>query len=424
MNFDEALQKLSSLASRGWRPGLDRIRAYLDLAGLGQSLGPQNPGYLHIAGTNGKGSTTAYTQSLLISQGYRTGGYFSPYVYDPMERVQFQGQPMSRDDFARITSDLWEIAKILDGSELGGPTEFEFKTAIGFRYWQEMQCDYVALEVGLGGRLDATNVVSPVACSIVSIGLDHTAILGDTLPEIAREKAGIIKAGVPAIAGQMDQSAMGAIVDQAMRMEAPLWRIGEEVLVNAGPDGYEISTPRYTFRGIKPGIKGKLQGENAAIAIAMLDAAHLIRDPSAIARAIESTRIPGRYERREVSGQTWILDGAHNAAAAEALADTLTGDLGEKRLVLISNMLEGHDLQSFYGPLKHFIKEIWVVPINFFRARPIQQTCQELQALGFHCREFQSIPDAINEAQKTAETTILVTGSFYLVGELGNCLGS
>lgn len=217
MTYDESLAWIAGLQGRGWRLGLDRMRAFVRAAGLEDVLGgPESPiQYLHVAGTNGKGSVTAYLQSMLVAQGYKTGGYFSPYVVDPRERIQIGGELISRDEFASVATELREVAERFDQTEQGGITEFEFKTAMGFLAWKRAGVEVVALEVGLGGRLDATNVVTPKACAIVSISLDHTSILGNTEAEIAGEKAGILKPGVTGVLGTVNKEAEAAIKEVA-----------------------------------------------------------------------------------------------------------------------------------------------------------------------------------------------------------------
>src|SRR6185436_18334668 len=230
MTYDEALAYIASLAPRGWRLGLDRMQAFVDKIGMQDALGAEGgPQFIHVAGTNGKGSVTAYLQSILVEAGYKTGAFFSPFVYDPRERVQFGRELISKEDLAKLTEELIPIAESFSDTEFGGITEFEFKTALGFLYWKRKQCEWVALEVGLGGRLDATNVVTPKASIIVSIGLDHTNILGHTLAEIAYEKAGIIKPKVPVVVGQMPHEALEVIERAAAEREAPIWRYGKEI---------------------------------------------------------------------------------------------------------------------------------------------------------------------------------------------------
>jgi dihydrofolate synthase / folylpolyglutamate synthase len=208
MDYQQAQDYIASLAQRGWRLGLDRMTEFAARADLVGSLGDgDSPKFIHVAGTNGKGSVTAMLQSCLVDQGHRTGAFFSPYVVDPRERIQFGREMISKEDLAAIATKLMPIGESLSETEFGGVTEFEFKTAMGFEYWKQKECDWVALEVGLGGRLDATNIITPASSAIVSISYDHVSILGETLAEIAREKAGVIKPGRPVVVGEMPDEA-------------------------------------------------------------------------------------------------------------------------------------------------------------------------------------------------------------------------
>jgi dihydrofolate synthase/folylpolyglutamate synthase len=229
LTFDEALARIDALEPRGWRLGLDRMRAFCDHAALAHWIKGDAPQFIHVAGTNGKGSTTAFVERLLREAGFRTGAFFSPFVKEYRERIQVNGELITEADLTLFTGRLLQQADTFEDSEFGGITKFEFEAALGFLVWGEKRCDWVALEVGLGGRLDATNVFLPKCSIIVSIGLDHVAILGGSLPEIAREKAGIIKPLVPVIIGEMAEEASEVIEAKAAEMGAPVWRFGQEI---------------------------------------------------------------------------------------------------------------------------------------------------------------------------------------------------
>lgn len=427
MTYEEALDYIASLAPRGWRLGLDRMQALVDRAGLQDSLGaPRGPQYIHVAGTNGKGSVTAYLQNLMVESGARTGAFFSPFVHDPRERVQFGRDLISEADLARLTETLMPVAESFSGTEFGGVTEFEFKTALGFLYWKEKKCDWVALEVGLGGRLDATNVVTPRSSVIVSIGLDHTAILGNTVEEIAYEKAGVIKPGVPVVVGQMPPGALQTIEAYAKEMGAPVWRFGREVqLVAGGPGAFTVTTPAGSLQDVQPGIRGHWQPHNVALAIAAAQAAGLNLEPSATRRAIQATTAPGRWEVQRALGVEFLFDGAHNEDAAKALALSLAANYPkDHRFVLVTNMVAGHDPVKFYSPLAPYIQSAHVVPIDFHRALTPEQTKAALDPLMPCVTAYDSVQDGLWEAVADSKNgrSVLVTGSFYLVGEVRRAL--
>jgi len=417
MTYTEALAYISGLETRGWRLGLDRMAAFVRSAGLESAIGGPNRKFVHIAGTNGKGSTTAFAEAMLRAAGYRTGAFFSPFVVDIRERVQFGGELISREDLAAVTAELQPIAEAFTETEFGGISEFEFKTAVGFQYWEKMQAEWVALEVGLGGRLDSTNVVQPAATIIVSIGLDHTHILGDTIEKIAAEKAGIIKPGIPVIVGVMSPSARDVILEIARERGAPAFCFGEEIRLNDGA----LECPWGTVAGLRPSLPGVHQPHNAALAAAALMSAG-VNDLRAIRAGAETAWLPGRFHRVEFEGRTIILDGAHNPDAASALAETLRREFSpETRFHLITNMLTGHDVPAFYQPLTEQIENATVVPIDFFRARSPEDVAQELVQLGIAAQAQTDILAAILATRK--ELPVLVTGSNYLVGAVLLALG-
>lgn len=407
MNYEEALAAVSALAPRGWRLGLDRMFRFLELARIEPSAK-----FIHITGTNGKGSVTATVQSILIEQGHRTGAFFSPYVHDPMERVQIGRSNLARDSFARLATRLLAIGEA-SGEEI---TEFEMKTAIGFAAWEEAECDWVALEVGLGGRFDATNVINGAASVITSISLDHTAILGNTREEIAFEKSGIIKPGRPVVTGAIPADAMSIIEKVASQLNAPLWRLGQEVTWTAHEEGYRVRTPRREYFAGWPKLAGPHQVGNLAVAIAACDAAGAIVSPDCVARGVGSVRLPGRMERRKVGTTTFILDGAHNQEAAAMLALTLSESAD--KIPVVAGMVAGHDPVRFFEPLKAIISELHLVPIDFHRAVPPQALAEQIAQLGLPITVHQSVKSGLLSAQSSG-SEVLVTGSFYLVGEAG-----
>lgn len=425
VTYQEALAYIASLQPRGWRLGLDRMQEFALRAGLDEALGGKGgPQFIHVAGTNGKGSVTAFLQSMLVESGYRTGAFFSPYVVDPRERVQFGRSMIEPADLAELTEELRPVAEAFTDTEYGGITEFEFKTALGFLYWKRKGCAWVALEVGLGGRLDATNVVTPRASVIVSIGLDHTHILGDTHAKIAFEKAGVIKSGVPVIVGQMPEEAREVIESVAREREARVWLFGREVQL----EGDAIVTPAHLRRNLTPGLVGPIQRHNLALAIAAMDASGATRDDAALERGAASARAPGRFQRASFMGRTVIFDGAHNPDAARNLRETLARGPGvrDRRVRLVTNMLTGHDPLAFYRELADLVVKAYVVPVDFFRALPPDQTAEALRPLLPQVDAFETPLDGIVAACREAadDDVVLVTGSNYVVGAVLRATGN
>ncbi len=409
MSYDEAITFLNGLEGRGWRLGLDRMRAFVERAGLARTLAGR--GYIHIAGTNGKGTTTAFVESILRHQGLRTGAFFSPYVVDYRERIQAAGHLIEPGDVVELLERLRPVAESMSDTEFGGITKFEMETAMGLAFWEREGCDWVALEVGLGGRFDATNVVTPHACAIVSIGLDHTAILGETVEAIAFEKAGIIKPGIPVVVGTVPPAAMTMIEGIAQERDAPIWRVGQEVVYRENKDSMKIETPVGTFLGQAPTLGGGMAAHNAAIAVAACAAAEALSPSADVSQGLSTTWLPGRFDWRNIGGRRVLFDGAHNAEAARLLI----AQLGDRPIRLVSNMIAGHEAAGFYEAFRSTAVGVEVAPIAVPRALKVEDAVAQIESLGIPATGHRSIYKAVRAALKFDEQ-VVVTGSNYLVG--------
>lgn len=418
MTYEAALAYIASLEPRGWRLGLDRMRAFCLAAGIGDALGPESPRFVHVAGTNGKGSTTAYLQSLMVEAGYRTGAFFSPYVVDPRERVQIGRDLIPKDDLARMTEKLIPVAENFTDTEFGGITEFEFKTALGFAYWKAMECEWVAMEVGLGGRFDATNVITPAASIIVSIGYDHVAILGDTLAKIAGEKAGIIKPGIPVIVGDLPAEALTRVKAVAEENAAPLWLWGRDIAWEETTE--TLRTPMRTIERMRPGIAGEMQGHNMALAVAAFIAAGGEASDEQLRRGVASAFVPGRFQVLQKWDTTFLLDGAHNGESAALLRQSMDKAYPSRDVVLLTNMVQGHEPGDVYRHFAGRVKSAHVVPIDFHRAQPPAVVEGALRELSIPATAYDSVDEGLRKAAAEAgpDGIVLVTGSFYLVGDI------
>jgi dihydrofolate synthase/folylpolyglutamate synthase len=401
---------LAAFQTRGWRLGLDRMNAFVDELGLRDYVtGASRPMYFHVAGTNGKGSTTCFLQHLLHEHGYRVGACYSPYVYDVRERVQIGLDLISKDEFAACAEILMAAGEVLEKTEFGGPTEFEMKIAMGFLAWQRAGVNAVALETGMGGRLDATNVVDPACSVITTIGLDHVEHLGPTLGDIAREKAGIIKPGRPVVVGNVEPVAAEVIEGVAKDLNSPCLRLGREIVL--GED--RISGPDYVFGGLVTGLRGSFQLFNAALAIGGLEAAGVCLDPERVRSSLLNAKLPGRMQMVEIRGQKLLLDGAHNAQAAATLEKELRG----QTYTLIWGMTTGHSPVEFLQELKDIVTSVVILPAKAAgeRAAPASDLSFACKALGIKHVVADDASEAIRLAQKLPETNILVSGSFYLL---------
>ena len=314
------------------------------------------------------------------------------------------------DALVELATRLLPVADGMAETEYGGATKFELETAMGLAYWERMGCEWVALETGLGGRLDATNVVTPRACAITSIGLDHTAILGTCVEEIAREKAGIIKPGVPVVLGELPAAAEAEIVRIAHERGAPVWRRGREYSSRAVGSGFEVVTPVGRYPAETPRLGG-LPAPNAELAIAACAAAGALPPSADLSQGVGRAWLPGRWDWRTIGGRRVLFDGAHNADAARLLASRLEG----KWLRLVSNMISGHEVAPFYRAFGPLVAGVEVAPIASPRALPTEEAVRQIEALGLPARAHRSVYKAVRAALEEEET-VVVTGSNYLVG--------
>lgn len=397
-------------------PGLHRIRALL--AALGD---PQRAlRFVHLAGTNGKGSTAAMTAEIVRRAGYRVGLFTSPYLVVFEERIRVNGKMIGQDDLARLTACVRAAVSMLSlpaGEHIG---EFEFVTAVGMLYFVEQGCDLVVLETGLGGEFDATNAIDPpLVAAITSISLDHTAVLGDTVEQIARTKAGIIKQGstVVCACGQPD-GARREIENACKRVGAPLTIPEPATVVVCGLDGSRFRAEERTYR---LSLIGRHQVDNALTVLAIVDALRgrgFALSEDAVREGLEGTRFPGRLEVVATAPLT-LLDGAHNPGGVVALTDALDTLLDDRRRLLVIGMVRDKAVEPCVAALASRASAVFACAPNNERALPVQQLA-DLAAC--HCAEVhtcESVAAAYAAARRNAteKDCILLCGSLYLVGE-------
>jgi dihydrofolate synthase/folylpolyglutamate synthase len=434
MNYEESVQYMSGLLQFGIR--LDRERFIALLERLGN---PQNRfGCIHIAGTNGKGSTTTFIAAILRSAGYRVGTYLSPYVFDMRERIQINGIMIPREEFARWVTLLRPHIEALAATELGQTTEFELKTAVAFAYFAESAVDFAAVEVGIGGRLDATNVIPPPLCAVItSIGWDHMHLLGDTLGKIAFEKAGILKTGSIAVTAVPPGEAKEVIDRVALEKSVPLYTVAPEDqhqdprrLISYQRDASGSLTLRLssgTLKDVHPSLRGTYQAGNAATAVAAVEILRTMRgvtiSDTAIREGLGNAFIPGRFQMvrdgRPTGGATLLLDGAHNVEGAETLGIALRAEFGEdQKYTLITGAKQGHAPGPFLEILAPLINKV-IATRPSFRPVDITEVVTAAERLNLPVSIVEPATSAILETWRQAKSgeVVVVTGSLYLVGE-------
>lgn len=345
MNYEEALQYINQLNSKGIALGLERIEALLDRLGNPQ----KGQRFVHVAGTNGKGSVCAFLDSALREAGLRVGRYISPTLYDYRERIQINGQYISKQAVASLLTTIQQACAQMERQGLEPPTVFEVETALAFLYFAEQHCDYVLLEVGMGGRLDSTNVITqPVLSIITPISLDHTRMLGDHLAAIAAEKGGIVKPHCPAVLGPQQPEAQAVLTARCQQCGITPLQVDVNQIQKQqwSWQGQQFSYGRWSQLTI--GLSGDYQRVNGAIAI---EALQLLQkeEPAltdeAIRAGLAKARWPGRFE---IIGQAplFVVDGAHNPAGAQALAQTLQEHFAGKRIWLLLGVFRDKDYQQ------------------------------------------------------------------------------
>jgi dihydrofolate synthase/folylpolyglutamate synthase len=350
---------------------------------------------LHVAGTNGKGSTCAFTESALRAAGLRTGLYTSPHLWHFCERIRIGGAPISEERACSLLEAL---------GPLGELTFFEIVTLMAFVAFAEAKVDVAVIEVGLGGRLDATNVIdAPLACAITALGLEHTEYLGPTLTDIAREKAGILKPGAPAVSAGQPLEAARVLGDRVRRP-------GRDYVFESR-DGHPFCYrgPRWTLRPERLGLRGHHQRANAAVAAALLETTSLV-SPEHVERGLATARWPGRLEQI-ASAPEVLVDGAHNPHAVRALVRSLAGE----RVHLVFGALQDKDAAQMLAALQPIAASVRTCAPDSPRAR-------DPRALAAICggTAYGSPREALEAARAAAgpNGTVLVCGSLYLVGEL------
>lgn len=416
MDYDSALNWLFGQEARGIKFGLDNTIELLS------RLGDPHRRFrsLHVAGTNGKGSVSAMSESVLREAGYRTGLYTSPHLVDFRERIRVGGECIGEKEMLRLAAEVRDIAESMasDGRRL---TFFELTTAMAFAHFADTGVETAVVEVGMGGRLDSTNVIEPDCVAITRISLEHTAFLGSTLAQIAFEKAGTMKAGVPAVTLDQSPEVLEVLERRASEVSAPLTVVGRDVayeVSSATLDGTELYVEAIDDVVHVPLI-GRYQGENCALActalVEMMRRGVYIPD-EAFPRGLSQVRWPGRLEVVAQRPRV-VLDVSHTADGARAVAAELRRLLDRKAIVVLG-VLDDKDLDGIAAAFGSVASRAIATAPRTPRAFPAQRVRESLSA---HCptEVVDRVGDAIERALQLAsgDDTVLIAGSLYTVGE-------
>ncbi len=401
--------------------GLGRIEALLDdIAHPERRLR-----VIHIAGTKGKGSTAAMAAAILRQAGATVGLYTSPHVLSVRERIMVNGEPIPEE---RIAEHMNRLHPYLEASRTRGdtymPTFFEAFTVMAFLDFLARGTDYAVLEVGLGGRLDATNVVSPLVCGITPISFDHTDKLGSTLGQIAGEKAGILKPTVPAVIGPQQPEALDTIRRRAIELDVPLTLIGRDVTVASEGENFCVATPDASYSHLHLPLPGEHQRNNAAMAIALAERAGGATERPIEDHAVRTALAALRWRARiETIGQepTVVVDAAHNVASIRALLDTLRSRFTYRRLLFVVGIASDKDADGILRALAPHADFLVLTRANSPRACASEDLLSRLRKVAnAEAVACEPAPDALALAQRRAgpDDLVCVTGSFYLAGEI------
>lgn len=420
MDYTETLEYIAATNWRGSKLGLERIKELCRLLGDPQ----KEMKFIHIAGTNGKGSAAAFLSSILYKAGYKVGLFTSPYIEVFNERMQINGKNISDSELSEITTYIRPFADSMEDL----PTEFELNTAIALEYFRRNGCDIVVLEAGMGGELDSTNVIdSPEAAVIMHIALDHMAELGDTVEKIAATKAGIIKPGCDVVLYRQDESVTEIIKKKCDEVGASL--------SISDPDSLEvtdISIDRQVMKSDRFGtlcipLVGSYQPLNVAVVLKVVEALkrrgyHI--SSSNVADGLESTKWPGRFEviRRN---PLFIVDGGHNIDSITATEKSIAAVLKDEKLILIFGVMADKEYDEMLNIILPHAREVHCVTPDNDRALKAETLARVIESKGVKATAFESIGEAVDAAFEKAGRSIPICalGSLYMVGDIKKYVG-
>lgn len=415
LNYPEARMYIHKISWSGSRPGLSRITELCQKLGNPQ----QNLKVIHVAGTNGKGSVCSMLSSVLRMAGYKTGLFTSPFVKDFNERICIDGHPISNEDFAILTAEVKSAAEEMQDP----PTEFELITAIAFLYFQRNKCDVVVLEVGLGGRLDSTNIIeSPLVSVITGIEYDHKSVLGNTLSEIAREKAGIIKDGCPVVFGGGIPDVLSIMQKKAKEHNSKLTVCKYHALQVLKMDIYGTFL-KYNNFDCCIHLLGTHQPKNAAIVI---DTIHVLKEQGIVVseeafyKGMEAAEWHARFEVLHVSPYV-IFDGGHNPQGITACMDSIKYYFPNQKVTVITGVMKDKEYRQIAQQMQEVASHVFTVKPDNLRALDAAEYANTFCSLGIDATPSPSLSDAIKKAFCYSEThnkmPIIAVGSLYMYEE-------
>ncbi|MDD2337970.1 MAG: bifunctional folylpolyglutamate synthase/dihydrofolate synthase [Geobacteraceae bacterium] len=409
MTYQEMMSHIYGLARFGMKPGLQRIRATLCALSDPQDAVQT----VHVAGTNGKGSTAAFLASILTAGGHKTGLFTSPHLVAFTERIRIDGTEISETEVVSLADRVLSVAP-------EGTTFFEIVTAMAYLFFAEQGVRAAVMEVGMGGRFDATNVASGILSIITPIALDHSQYLGDTISMIAREKAGVIKAGRPVVSSSQSPDAREVIRKHCIELKSPLYMQGNDFSATWENSGFVYSGLQWKLHALQPGIPGRYQAMNLATAICaaeLLEQQGMSLTPDCVRTGAEQASWPGRMELFAGPPRV-LLDGAHNPAGAQALSEALA-DIPRRALILVAGVVGDKDANGILERLLPSADSVITVCPSVPRGLTSHDLADHCRSLGHQAIEAGSVASGLETAFNKAQPDdlILVCGSLFVVGE-------
>ncbi len=428
MNYEESIAYLEAAASFGIKPGLERIQAIL------AKLDHPETAYkvIHVTGTNGKGSVVAMITSVLENATLKVGRYISPHLIDYTERIYVGGHDISKEDFAEAATTIREAAEACIAEGVEAPTEFELLTAMAFWYFRKQKVDYAVMEVGMGGLYDSTNVMVPVVSVITNVAMDHEKYLGKNLEEIAHQKAGIIKEGVPVVTAAQHVP-LKQLKKEAHEKKARLYFYGRDFEIDSrskyGPGQVVVVKRKDMPKDLEncmlfvPFV-GAHQAVNAAVATMALTIIMKQDDrvnENDLREGLARAQWKGRFEIHTIGGKTYVMDGAHNPAGAEALKEALEEQYPDKRRVFVFTSLQDKDTETVIQLLIRKGDVAFLCPAPTPRSRKPENIAKMIdeQKIAAELHTESSVTDALEDATQAAgdNDVIIICGSLYILGE-------
>ncbi len=420
MNYKETLEYIHSVCWKGSRPGLERTEKLLCMMGNPQN----NLKYIHVAGTNGKGSVCSMLSTVLRRAGYKTGLYTSPFVRYFNERMMIDGQMISNDELSEITEYVKQFADKMEDV----PTEFELITAIAFEYFSRNKCDIVVLEVGMGGRLDSTNIINTTVLTVITgIALDHTAFLGDTIGEIATEKAGIIKNNIPVVFGGKSIEAYEAVSKVAKEKNSILHTATDSEFTNIEFSfrGCTLDTPM--LKKLFVSLVGDYQPSNIATALkclSVLKSTGMKISEEDIRNGMAEVYWPARFEIIN-ENPLMIYDGAHNPEGLRACVDSIKRFFGDKKVNIISGVMADKDVNSMLPVIAEVADEVFTVIPNNPRSMDSKVYAEYFNNYGIKAYAFETIEDGVRAGLNSSaekDCPLVSLGTLYMYGDIRDAL--